>query len=241
MNIKRVIHYQLFDLGKAFLIYYFIILSIILLGGGVVIISSGNATFNGTGFSSTVFCFIAGLCMFREYFYLFSQNGVSRKTTYIGTLSSITLLSALISIIEVLFVYLSRLFPSDRIRFIHFMDIFTQVTASSSLALQILLDLILTFLIIITCFSAGYLIAVLFYRSSKILKIGIAAGLPVLLFLGLPLLAYIFPEAAARCGKLLMTISGLESGNPLIAMLTLVITAAFLNIVNYFAVRKAEL
>ena len=61
MNIKRVIHYQLFDLGKAFLIYYFIILSIILLGGGVVIISSGNATFNGTGFSSTVFCFIAGL------------------------------------------------------------------------------------------------------------------------------------------------------------------------------------
>ena len=100
MNIKRVIHYQLFDLGKAFLIYYFIILSIILLGGGVVIISSGNATFNGTGFSSTVFCFIAGLCMFREYFYLFSQNGVSRKTTYIGTLSSITLLSALMSIIE---------------------------------------------------------------------------------------------------------------------------------------------
>ena len=98
MNIKRVIHYQLFDLGKAFLIYYSIILSIILLGGGVVIISSGNATFNGTGFSSTVFCFIAGLCMFREYFYLFSQNGVSRKTTYIGTLSSIALLSALMSL-----------------------------------------------------------------------------------------------------------------------------------------------
>lgn len=74
MNIKRVIHYQLFDLGKAFLIYYFIILSIILLGGGVVIISSGNATFNGTGFSSTVFCFIAGLCMFREYFICFLKT-----------------------------------------------------------------------------------------------------------------------------------------------------------------------
>ena len=74
MNIKRVIHYQLFDLGKAFLIYYFIILSIILLGGGVVIISSGNATFNGTGFLQQYSASLPGFACFGNIFICFLKT-----------------------------------------------------------------------------------------------------------------------------------------------------------------------
>lgn len=242
MNIKKVIQYQFIDVGRAILVYYLIILGIMLFGGSFVLITtSGDISFNGTGFSASFFCFIAGLYMFREYFYLFCQNGVSRKTIFLGTLSFILLGSIFMTIIETIFVYAVRIFSDERIYYMHFMDFYPAFAADAFPGAQITIDLLLCFLLLLTCFSAGYLIATLFYRSNKFLKITIAAGLPILIVVVFPILAYLFPRAAAACGKLILTIFGFESGNPLYAMATLVITTGFLNIVNYFVIRRAEI
>lgn len=242
MNIKKVIQYQFVDIGRPILVYYLIIVGIMLLGGSIILITtSGDTAFNGTGFSASFFCFIAGLCLFREYFYLFCQNGVSRKAIFFGTLSSILLSSIFMAITETIFVYVFRMFSNGRIYYMHFMDLYPTFAADASLGVQIILDLILTFLLLLTCFSAGYLIAALFYRSNKIFKIVIAAGLPVSIFVVFPILTYLFPKAAAACGKLFLIIYGFESGNPAYAIVPLVITISFLNIVNYFVIRRAEI
>lgn len=242
MNIKKVIQYQFIDLGKPIMIYYLIILGILLLSGAIVTtMASGTATLNGTAFSSSFFCFIAGLCMFREYFYLFFQNGVSRKTIFLGTLSSILMGSMFMALVETIFAYIFRMFSDNRIRYVYFLDLYPAFAGTASPGVQIILNILLSFLALLTCFSAEYLIATLFYRANKFFKIAIAAGLPVLIFVVFPILAYLFPEASAACGKLLLTICGLDNGNPLYTMVTLVITISFLNIVNYFVIRKAEI
>lgn len=50
---------------------------------------------------------------------------------------------------------------------------------------------IYNYIAILSCFFCGYFIGVLYYRMNTALKIAVSVGVPVLIFVGLPLISYI--------------------------------------------------
>ena len=78
---KKVIKYQVFDFKSTIIIYYLIFAAVFCLSFITDIIKlNGTTSTNGTELSSLIVCFICGIVMFKEYYWLFTQNGISRKT-----------------------------------------------------------------------------------------------------------------------------------------------------------------
>lgn len=238
---KKILRYQCFDLVKALIVYYIAITAIMAIAINGVRLSD-NSRINGIGFSSEFFCFIVGLCLFREYFYLFMQNGSSRKLIFKGACSTIALLSVAMSVMDTLFLYILDTLSLDNVRYMTLSSfIYSSYMTSLNPAVRLLIDLVITFLVVFIFFSAGYLISVLFYRSSKPVKILIAAGLPLLIVGGIPVLAVFYPDIFAAIIFFLLFILGIINGNPFIGMLTLTIAAVIINALSYLAVRGAEI
>ena len=241
---KKILKYQCFDLVKALIIYYLVILLIISLAVIGMNVAGGTER-SGLGFSSEFFCLIVGLCMFREYFYLFMQNGVSRKKIFAGACMCLVIFSAVMSAMDVLLLYLLEALPVGNI---------TYMTISSTLyygyvnnagpVLRLLVELVISFLVMYVFFVAGYLISICFYRSPKPGKIGIAVGLPLLVVGGIPVLMVAFPEVFARLMSLFlfcMGYSDTSSGNPFIGMVSLTVFSLVITGISYRAVKGAQI
>lgn len=238
---KKILKYQCLDLSKALIIYY-IVIALILAIAVVGMNIAGDKNTGGIGFSSEFFCLIVGLCLFREYFCLFMQNGVSRKKIFLGGLLTISILSLIMSIMDTLFLYIIDIISVNNVRY---------MTLSSSLyfnfmyeanpIIKTFVDLIITFLIMLIFFSAGYLIAILFYRSAKPGKVLIAVGLPLLVVGGIPVITVCFPDIFAALFSFCLMALGISSGNPFIGMLTLVICLLIINSFSYMLVRRTEI
>lgn len=238
---KKILRYQCKDLAKAIIIYY-IVIALILSVAVFGIARMRDGDMNGIGFSSEFFCFIVGLCMFREYFYLLMQNGKSRKKIFLGSFFTISILSLVMSVMDTLLLYIMDAIPVSNVQY---------MTLSSSLYyfymtganpfLRFVIDIIVTFLVALLFFSVGYLIAIAFYRSVKSVKVLIAVGLPLALAGGLPILLVAFPEVSDALLSFLCTIMGISSGNPFIGILTLAIVCGLVNFFSWIAVRKAEI
>lgn len=238
---KKILKYQCLDLSKALIVYYIVIaliLSIAFAGINV----AGDTDTGGLGFSSELFCLIVGLCLFREYFCLFMQNGVSRKQIFLGGFLTISILSLIMSIMDTLLLYIMSILPVNSIRY---------MTLSSSLyfhfineanpIIKTFVDLMITFLIMLMFFSAGYLIAILFYRSGKPGKILIAAGIPLLVVGGIPVIMVRFPDIFAALFSFCRMALGISSGNPFIGMMTFAICIFVINTFSYLTMRRAEI
>ena len=143
---------------------------------------------------------------------------------------------------DTLFLYIIDIISVNNVRY---------MTLSSSLyfnfmyeanpIIKTFVDLIITFLIMLIFFSAGYLIAILFYRSAKPGKVLIAVGLPLLVVGGIPVITVCFPDIFVGAFSFCLMALGISSGNPFIGMLTLAICIFVINTFSYLVMRRAEI
>lgn len=89
MKTRASYRYQVFDNLKAIYVFYFVVLcvdALIFVTAYMSHTQTGNASgqFSGMELSTAIFLFIAGLCSFKEAFGMLIQNGVSRKSIFIG-------------------------------------------------------------------------------------------------------------------------------------------------------------
>jgi hypothetical protein len=88
--------------------------------------------------------------------------------------------------------------------------------------------------------ALGYLITVLFYRMDKAVKVLVSTGVPVLLFVVLPIADTYW--MGGRIGKglawLINFVLGVNYGGPLFSALCLSCLAALTAILSWLAVRK---
>jgi hypothetical protein len=185
MKIKTALRYMLHDSSRAMIIYYGVIVAINLLSLLISRLSSNSFIFSGTDFSSLIFIFVLGIVMFSQNFLFLIQNGRSRKTLAVSSLSALAIISVVMALLDQLIIQLfdqgsSFLIDSD------FEVMVYGSIGQMDLPLNLLNSLITYLLIGIT----GLFLGAIYYRMTILPKILVSAGVPVFLLVILPIIDY---------------------------------------------------
>lgn len=72
---KKLLKYQMIDVRNSILAFYGIYLALTIIGSVVAIdTSDGNNVISGFGFAEMIFCFVLGIAMFKEYYWMAVQQ-----------------------------------------------------------------------------------------------------------------------------------------------------------------------
>ncbi|MDN5307806.1 MAG: hypothetical protein PWP16_1169, partial [Eubacteriaceae bacterium] len=94
----------------------------------------------------------------------------------------------------------------------------------------------------------GYFITVAFYRMSKKIKTIVSVGIPVTLFMLLPMLDELLYSAgivdlhiSSRIGNFMLAVTGSSSGNPWIACLFFFVIMTLMCALSWLLLRRATI
>ena len=249
MNLRASLKYQLYDCKKPVLIFYLVIsaLLVLIFTAHRLFIDyySGTTSMNGLEFGTAIFIFIVGLNSFKETFRMFLQNGVSRRTLFISQILAGLTVSAVITVISTLFVVIGKLLASgsDRFFFYSLIEmIYTDRYAAEIINMQMLLESLPFFTIMLaTALMAGYFITVLYYRLNKGGKIAVSVGVPVFLFILLPIFDTVFGGLSIFTVylKVLLSVSDFYLINPYCGMLIYALIFVLFSGLSWLLMRKA--
>ena len=195
MNTLASYRYQMADHKWSILIYYLVIVCLSLILGITMAITIDQGAITSAGVSSSgiemptvIFLFVVGLCTFKETFLMSLQNGISRKTIFVGKLMTIASVAIIMSIIDkIIYLILVLIFKAIGSNVAILTSYESMFTMKSTGAFQIQLEsLLFEFVLALAAMAFGYFISIMFYRLNKIGKILVGAGVPVLLFIGIP-------------------------------------------------------
>lgn len=115
MNTLSSYKYQLKTYIKPMIIFFLVITAIDLLNVVVTLLLRTNTDSTVVGLGgedgiSLFFMFVIGISIFSENFYMLLQNGISRKSMYIGMLGSVVSASAICTVLNTVFAMLLELF-----------------------------------------------------------------------------------------------------------------------------------
>lgn len=196
MNILASYRYQMADHKNAILIFYLILIGLSLISGSIFVVSNTGNTADDVGYGgsemvSLIFLFVVGLCTFKEIFFLFLQNGVSRKTLFAGKLLTIASIALIMSAVDTALFLLTKgamaLTGNEKYIFTFYDALYGANDVSGPVMLQVK-SFFFEFFLALFVMAFGYFITILFYRLNNIGKILVGAGVPVFLLFGLPLL-----------------------------------------------------
>lgn len=184
---KLATRYYLYNVRNSLLIAFGVVTGILLSSGLFLHFNrSENAEYNISGFEMTciIFTLVTGLVAFREYFRFFQQNGISRKSQFVGwgiALAVLCLGEAAICLLA------GRVFSL----FLNYEGMFWQIYASLALSANPVLftaqEFFWVFAICLLMGSAGFAITLLYYRLSKTGKLLVSILVPGTLFILLPM------------------------------------------------------
>lgn len=248
MNLNASIKYQLFESKKSITIFYLVIFAVILftMTSHVlfpdVIVLSGNM--NGFELTTIIFLFIAGMNFFRETFRMSVQNSVSRKSMFISRLITTGIIGAGMALVDRILVSLGKLIqpenPSFAITSLH--EVLYQRNDSGFR--NMIEGLLFAVVLYITAWLIGYFITVAYYRMTKGFKITVSIGVPVSLFIILPLLDdTVFNHEIIRfIEKLIFFMFGFSNDGaprPYVGILSLILISAVFSGLVWLVIRKA--
>lgn len=251
MNLNLSIKYQLHDSKKPLLIFY---LTIFLTTFSIILLTclpknnviSVKGSLQGIEAATAIFLLIAGMNSFKEVFRMFVQNGVSRKTMFIGRLVSVTLISMGMALVDSITASLNKkiIHASSNLEYVRLIDMLygSRYENYSSGFLRFVEGVLLLFCIYAAFSMMGYFITALFYRMNKSTKIAVSVGVPAGLFVLLPVVdSFVFQGAIGRAIERFMLFAfGFSNGaNPYYAMVTMILSFAVFSGLSWLIVRKA--
>jgi hypothetical protein len=241
--------YQMRDDRKSVIIYYSILIACYLalfISAGVVAISEDGAqTYfmsNGHGLPTAIFLFCA--CAVTENFLMLTQNGVSRKSIFIGRLlDSIVLafgMAVIDTIIEVIFKSVVDLM-GENYMFLSIYDMmFNQFNDGLFIVLKILISILFFFTLFLFTHTLGYLMSNTFNRLGKTAKVIFAAGIPTFIFVVFPVIdaVYFDMQFSEKILTLLWKMLGMEAQQPFYSILTFTIGAVVCSCLTWLLMRR---
>lgn len=203
--------------------------------------------------TSYLLFFILGLNMFRENMWMLLQNGISRRSKFLGHLITVLWGSVAVSIINFLLMTGLKAYGSHlNGRLLETgigtngavgnpLDVSTTVEMLHGLewnGTTMVIFLLTGFSSLVLAVSIGYFITIMYYRLNTIGKVIVSVGVPVLFLVVLPTLDYRFlngriTAAAAAFGERFMT----ARGTPLVSL----IVAALFTGAAWLIMRRAPL
>ncbi len=249
MNIKKVVKYQIIDNRRAILIFYLVVVCVIAMFSVSIFRSDlgGSVRIGGFEMAAVVFLFIAGLNSFRETFRMMIQNGVSRRSTFKGFLITTVILSASMSLINLIILWMMKAFEVPDNAEFEFSGLFEQMYAQryvgNSSNIQEMVEGLL-FLICITAAAMmlGYFITIMYYRLNKAGKVAVSVGVPAIMIIGLPVFdaAVTGGQIQVALGRLFLFAGGFLNGhNPYYGIVSSLICFALLAALSWLLMRRA--
>lgn len=237
MNLKKATKYLLLDGRMALLIFYGIMALVFVINyiGSTIVEDQFSM---GMEMSSVIFIVIFGVMSYLAPFKLFLQNGVSRKTMFIGTGITFMVLSAIMAVTDTLISLLGQ-----KIGFLNGMYLFIyNGRYANNMGMQSIVEHILwTLCIYFTAFFIGYFFGILYNKLNKMAKLLVSAGVPVII------LSLIVLDSSANNARVLAVIGrffvwafGFQNGaNPYIFMVACLVLSLVFAIISFFMVRRA--
>lgn len=202
MNIYPSFKYQLFTQKMTVIVYYMVFLGMTLLFGGIGLIgfttASGDleftvTTMNGLSAVTAIMAFVVGCTAFKENFGMAVQNGVSRKSLFLGRLCATGALCLILAVCDellTLFFALIGKLPFLRVESTSMLELMYG-TIGGNWFLTALCSVAFTFFLLLAVSAAGYFCTVLFYRLPTGGKVAVGVGAGFLFTFGVPVLKMI--------------------------------------------------
>jgi len=246
MNIKAAYKYQLTDRKRSIIVFYCVILILtIFLGVMSVNFSSEGSMLSGMETATAIFLFILGLCTFKEPFFMLLQNGVSRKTIFKSQLFVTITITFIMAVIDKIFFIVDKSFSSLSNSGYIYLSLYEQIynmglPFANTFSLHVKM-FIFYFLMYLAIFAIGYLITLIFYRLNKYGRIAVGAGVPVGLFIILPIMDnFLFDSRISHAiGSFFDFALGITSHNPYAAMISFTVAFVILSLLSWLLLRKA--
>ncbi len=248
---KLAAKYYLHNLRNLLLIVFLISLGVALSSSllfgivlGTVSDSNGEGEYYviiGFEFSFMILALVSGLVSFYEAFPFFQQNGVSRKSQFMGWTVSLLALS----VVEAILAIVSSWFWGQ---FFLYRGMFNQLyqplQASTNGALFLVQEFLWVCMICLFLGWAGFAIALLYYRLSKMGKILVSILVPGTLFILLPIadLSLLRGGYAWLLEKARMLLIGYLPGGiyPMVPVIGALVGSVLLAVISWLMMRRAE-
>ena len=198
MNFKPVLRYQLLQYRNAFFNFYGLIygfMALILILKYVRHSTWGEASGGCLEGITMLACFIAGIALFKSAFRLFTSCGVSRRCFFCSITAAIAVTSAVVSLIDMVNAAVFSRFIDYRTNYSSMLagDFITRKGSGALPAVPFTLPVLMKnwlwcLLADFALGMLGFLIAALYYRMSKRVKILVSVGVPAFFLLFIPLL-----------------------------------------------------
>lgn len=234
MKIKTSFRYQFADYKKGIIIYY-LIMTVIMIASVVGAVSISNmregnyemGTINGFSAATAIFALVCGLNAFKENFGFHLQNGASRRTLFAGRLVNTVATALIMAVLDFVLQLLTlganqligNVFKSSTI-----LDMILAFTPQVQMGFweSQLMAVLFSFVLFLGLSGLGYFLTIVFYRMNKLGKILVGAGIPVLLWIILPLVDLWFAGMSITSAIFqgILYLMGILTGNLLLPLLT---------------------
>ncbi len=248
MKFKSSLKYSIFESLRAVVVFYIVIAILIaltlFLSLNGLINGNGNSssTINGMEFSTAIFIFVLGLNSFKERLLMMMQNGVSRKTIFLSSMTSFVILCFFMSVFDRVVSLLAKLVigSSDQLSYSGLFEmLYHNKNVGMSAAAVNLEGFLLSLGLYLACATIGFFITISYYRMNKSMKVIISVGVPVGLTVVLPVVDRIangkISQAIIRVLNFAM---GLNPQRPFHAMVTFLLIFAAFSGLSWLLVRK---
>ncbi len=235
MKIISTIKYQLIDAKRSLFVFFG---SLILALALISVSATGSAQISGFEMVSVIFIFVMGLNSFKSAFYFSLANGVSRKTQFISFIASTAIVSMILILVNsILYLIFSNFIP--------YISLYAQLyfrDSPFSFTDNIWSGMLWSFLLFFMAAVLGYMICLIYYRSGLILKLIVSIAPPAFLFIVLPFMARLYPQAAQYWLSLAGNALGVyPTANPYHGMLTFLTCSILFSAAGYLLIRHAPI
>jgi len=224
MKLKQTCHYLFRDCRGALIVFYsviFCLCAMTLLGVttfALVVDSETVGSFAGMELASLIFLFVLGLCLFSEPFMMLSQNGVTRRSFFVSSLTVQAAIALGMALVDRGIILLLKLIVSRAPAFVPAPggaermvvgSLFDLLFGSAYFVLDPpatgLWTLVPAIGLYFLALAAGFFIVILYNRLNKGGIIAVSVGVPVTLVILLPLLdELVLGGMAGEWGKRLL-------------------------------------
>ncbi len=243
MKTRVAYRYQVSESYKSVIVFYCIIIAVYILTFVAALSfnrDGGSVSFTGgMDIASIIFLFVLGLCSLKENFCMLSQNGLSRKTIFIGWLLTAISMAIFMALADRLIATVAGLVGSTMQNYTA-VNLFEMSYKISGFPMYIA-NILFSFSLYLMIIMKGYFITNLFFRLSKIGKTLVAIIVPLFIFILYPALD--FSMTGGEITKFLIGVAAYLLGHfnnlPWLAVITFLVGAGVFSLFAWLLMRKA--
>ncbi len=262
MKLKPAFKYQLSDIKRPVAVFYLVIICLLILffalsytpvtiitsdSGGEISTSYSNqgSRISGMEFATVIFLFVAGLNSFKEFFRLFMQNGLSRRTMFVSRMITILSVCTFMAIIDKIILLVGKMIGAYQNKFTYagLFEMIYGIRAGRVSDLHMQADgFFFNLFIYLAAMAFGYFITVAYYRMNKPVKIAVSIGIPMSLLYGLPILDSTVTHGAisSAIGSAVSFAFGFRNNaNPYFGMVTLLMVFVVFGALTWLMIKRA--